>query len=238
MHFTAIFFSILYFTLAAAESMVFHSNGELVEARTEDNVSDGVTSSNPLVQERDDEELVAANGTDIEKRWKICQGSIRCVSCCERTKMGQVCNWAFSQIDEGATYFTGYATGVCQTAGSGHGCGIFIKRQKRRRKNQCAIRGDSLKAYYNEIRLNGCQRCGRLPQLNEPGCEVHVDYVTGCRVRWLQPNMLSMVPELKNVPSREVKPPKAKRTGPPEALEAKVTGAVSEPTEPKVTGHV
>ncbi|KAL9033235.1 MAG: hypothetical protein Q9214_007611 [Letrouitia sp. 1 TL-2023] len=243
MRFTALVLSILYFTFVAAESMVLHSDGELVEASTEDDVDDGITLSDPLIRERGNEELVAVNGTHLDKRFNICKSSMRCQSCCARVRMGQLCNWAFVQIDEAQTYFTGttrFATGVCQTSGSGMGCGIFVKRQKKIRKKECAISGLELKAYHNEIRKYGCQKCGRLPQLNEPGCEVHVDYVTGCRVRWLQPNMISFRPDPGNIQSRSRKPPKAKRTGLPEALEAPeamVTAAgVPEPAEPRVTG--
>ncbi|KAI4209159.1 MAG: hypothetical protein LQ351_007875 [Letrouitia transgressa] len=235
MRFTAILPSILCSSLAATEVMTFRSNGELVQASTVDTPA--------VLLERGHEELVAANGTHLEKRigFQFCRGSSSCGSCCDNVNMGALCNWAFLQIDEDETYFTGtdrYSTGVCQTAQEGHGCGIFIKKENKKRKNICAIKGRGLKAYFNEIRHQGCRRCGRLPQLNEDGCEIHVDYVTGCRVRWLQPYMVSQLPGITHIPSRAGKPPKVKKTGVPATSEALVMDGVTEPAGPTVTGHV
>ncbi|KAL9612612.1 MAG: hypothetical protein Q9167_002818 [Letrouitia subvulpina] len=99
MRFAAIVLSILYFALAAAEPMILHNGKELVEAETVDDIS--------LPQEGGNEEVVALNGSLVEKRYNICKSSIRCTTCCKQVKMGQLCNWAFYQIDEDETYYTG-----------------------------------------------------------------------------------------------------------------------------------
>ncbi|KIM91715.1 hypothetical protein PILCRDRAFT_811004 [Piloderma croceum F 1598] len=94
-----------------------------------------------------------------------CKGSSNCKNLSVAS-----CDAAERTIVASNTYGTNGAkgnTGVCNG-----NCGIFVQG------SNCAYSGQDLINAYSTLRAAGCQKCGS--EVFDNGCEITINYVTGC----------------------------------------------------------